>query len=107
MKKAAPTIFSPQNTKDILYADVIVPLALPRTYTWIVPDNIKNLLQPGMRVEVELRKKRYAGIVKVVHQNKPESFDPKELINLLDSEPVVYPEQLKLWSWIARYYMCS
>ena len=86
MKPAAPDIFSNPTDKEMLYADVIVPLSLPRTYTWTIPALLKKNIQPGVRVEVELRKKRYAGVVKSIHHNKPDSFDPKEIINVLDTE---------------------
>ena len=60
------------------------------------------------RVEVNLGKnKKYAGIVKTLHNEKPEFFEPKEILNVLDTEPVVYEEQLQLWEWMASYYMCS
>ncbi len=107
MKSTAQDIFSGNTSKQFLFADVIVPLALPRTYTWIIPEAFTNIIQPGVRVEVELRKKRYAGVVKSIHQNKPDSFEPKEIINVLDSEPILHAVQLHLWNWIARYYMCS
>jgi primosomal protein N' (replication factor Y) len=59
-------------------------------------------------VEVNLGKnKKYAGLVKKIHHEKPEFFEPKEILNVLDTEPVVYEEQLQLWEWIAGYYMCS
>jgi primosomal protein N' (replication factor Y) len=91
-----------------LYADIIIPLALPKNYTWLVPDSLKAQIRPGCRVEVNLGKnKKYAGIVKKLHDQKPEVFEPKEILNLLDAEPVVYEEQLKLWEWIAAYSMCS
>src|ERR1043166_3920073 len=62
----------------------------------------------GCRVEVNLGKnKKYVGIVKKIHKEKPEFFDPKEILNILDTEPIVYEEQLQLWEWIAAYYMCS
>ena len=40
-------------------------------------------------------------------QNKPEFFEPKDILNVLDVEPVVFEQQLKLWEWMASYYMCS
>src|ERR1043166_8087053 len=91
-----------------LYADIIIPLALPKNYTWLVPASMQEQLRPGCRVEVNLGKnKKYAGIIKRLHDQKPEFFEPKEILNLLDVEPVVFEEQLKLWEWIASYYMCS
>jgi primosomal protein N' (replication factor Y) len=91
-----------------LFAEVIIPLALPKNYTWAVPDHLAEQVKEGVRVEVGLRQtKRYAGVVKRLHHEKPEFFEPKDILNVLDAEPIVYKEQLQLWEWIARYYMCS
>ena len=91
-----------------MFAEIIIPLALPKNYTWSVPGNMKEQVQPGCRVEVNLGKnKKYAGIVKRLHDDKPDFFDPKEILNVLDVEPVVYEQQLQLWEWMASYYMCS
>jgi len=47
----------------------------------------------GCRVEVNLGKnKKYAGIVKRLYNDKPEFFEPKEILNLLDVEPVVFEQ---------------
>ncbi|HEX5652143.1 MAG TPA: primosomal protein N' [Chitinophagaceae bacterium] len=91
-----------------LYAEIIIPLALPKNYTWAIPSQIGDAVKPGCRVEVNLGKnKKYAGIVKQLLDTKPEFFEPKDILNLLDAEPVIFEEQLKLWEWIASYYMCS
>lgn len=89
------------------YAEIIIPLALPQNYTWSIPEHFKTSIQVGSRVEVQLRNKKYAGIVKTLHNNKPAAFEPKEILNVLDAEPLVYSQQLQLWQWIASYYMCS
>jgi primosomal protein N' (replication factor Y) len=91
-----------------LFAEIIIPLALPKNYTWSVPDHLKDQLHVGCRVEVNLGKnKKYAGIVKRIHNEKPEFFEAKDIMNILDTEPVVFEEQLRLWEWMAAYYMCS
>jgi primosomal protein N' (replication factor Y) (superfamily II helicase) len=90
-----------------LYAEIIIPLALPKNYTWSIPDHLLGELSPGCRVEVTLRNKKYAGIVKKLHDEKPDAFDPRPIESVLDAEPLIYKEQLKLWEWIAGYYMCS
>lgn len=64
-------------------------------------------VREGCRVEVQLKNKKYAGIVRRLHQDKPEAFEPKDILNLLDQEPIVHPAQLQLWEWIAGYYLCS
>jgi primosomal protein N' (replication factor Y) len=92
----------------MLYAEVIIPLLLPRNYTWEVPEALQAKLVPGCRVEVNLGKsKRYAGVVKRLHSEKPDWVETKPILNVLDVEPVLFEEQLKLWEWIASYYMCS
>lgn len=91
-----------------MFAEVIIPLALPRNYTWAIPAHLQSAAKPGVRVEVIFGKnKRYAGIIKRIHDDKPAAFDPKEIVNILDTEPVVHEQQLQLWEWIASYYMCS
>jgi primosomal protein N' (replication factor Y) len=92
----------------MLYAEIIIPLALPKNYTWFVPDHLTETVKVGCRVEVNLGKnKKYAGIIKRLHSEKPELFEPKEILNVLDAEPVIFEEQLQLWEWMASYYMCS
>lgn len=90
------------------FAEVIVPLYLPRTLTWSIPAEYLDKIKPGCRVEVQVGKsKRYAGIVKLVHSKTPQNFEPKPILSLLDEEPVLYESQLQLWNWIATYYLCS
>ena len=96
-----------QEPKKKMYAEIIIPLALPRNYTWTIPDHLKENVEPGSRVEVELKNKKYSGIVKLIHTDKPASFEPKDILNVLDEQPLVYLHQLKLWEWMATYYMCT
>ena len=90
------------------FAEIIIPLALPKTFTWSVPKHLLENVKAGCRVEVNLGKnKKYAGVVKRIHPDKPEFIEPKEILNVLDVEPVVFEQQLELWEWMASYYMCS
>ncbi|HEY1165634.1 MAG TPA: primosomal protein N', partial [Chitinophaga sp.] len=90
------------------YADVILPLALPKNYTYAIPDSMDGTIQAGSRVAVQLgRQKKYAGIVKAVHGQAPLDYKTKPLLDLLDKDPVVYQAQLDFWNWISNYYMCT
>ncbi len=90
------------------YAEIIIPAALPKNYTWSVPGHLREAVRPGCRVEVNLgRSKKYAGVVKQLLVGKPEFIETKDILGVLDAEPVVFGEQLQLWEWIASYYMCS
>ena len=101
-------MFSLPEKSPELYAEVIIPLALPKNYTWSVPTDMQSGAQPGIRVEVVLgRNKKYAGIIKTLTRVKPPSFVPKPVLNILDKEPIISATQLMLWQWVADYYMCS
>lgn len=90
------------------FADVILPLALPKNYTYMVPPQMEDSLKVGSRVAVQLGKqKKYAGIVKAIHGQAPADYKTKPLLDMLDKDPVVYPTQLSFWQWLASYYMCS
>jgi primosomal protein N' (replication factor Y) (superfamily II helicase) len=95
------------DNKPAAYAEIIIPLALPMNYTWSLTEELLAKAKTGVRAEVTLKNKKYAGVIKRVVSEKPEAFDPKPVLNILDEHPVVYPEQLKLWEWMANYYMCS
>ena len=91
-----------------MYAEIIIPLALPKNYTWAIPTELAEGVMIGMRVEVMLgANKRYAGIIKNILTEKPAGFNPKPILGVLDDEPIVYPAQLALWEWMAGYYMCT
>jgi primosomal protein N' (replication factor Y) len=90
------------------FADVILPLLLPRTLTYGIPVQWQDKLVPGMRVEVSLGKNKiYSGIVLQTHDYRPESYAIKPIRNIIDENPVVFPLQLRFWQWIAQYYLCS
>jgi primosomal protein N' (replication factor Y) len=91
-----------------LYADIILPLAVNSRFTYEVPGNMAHILKPGMRVNVPFGKNRiYIGIVHSVHYNKPIYRNIRLISGLIDNVPVINDFQLKLWSWISEYYMCS
>ena len=88
------------------YADVILPVPLEGLFTYSVPETLQSLLKPGMRVLVPFgRSKTYVGIVDHLHDNKPEGYTVKSITQLMDQQPILLDAQLKLWHWIAEYYM--
>ena len=90
-----------------MFADVVLPLALaPLTYG--IPSGMEGQLQVGCRVTVQLGKRKlYAGIVINLHNNKPDSYEVKDILSVIDSTLLVTAQQLQLWQWIAEYYMCT
>lgn len=108
MNSHSPNQLFSQHVTYTLFAEVLIPLALPKNFTWAVPDHLKGAVEPGIRVEVILGKnKKYTGLVKRTFTQKPEAFDPKPILNVLDDKPLLHPAQLAFWEWIADYYMCT
>ena len=90
-----------------LWAEIILPLAIPKTYTYTVSQPLQAKIKEGCRAEVVFGKnKKYAGIVKSITHKRP-TYETKEILNIIDDEPIIYPQQLKLWQWISEYYMCT
>lgn len=91
----------------MIFVDVILPFPLSDTYTFEVPDTFQSV-EPGYRVVVQFGKKKiYTAIVFKVHNNEPEGYIVKEIIDVVDYRPIINQSQLKLWKWISTYYCCS
>lgn len=90
------------------YAQIVLPLNLKGSFTYKVPEELITDIQPGMRVLVPFGgKKIYTGIVFELHDNTPENFVAKEVISILDDQPIVPEEQINFWNWLSDYYLCK
>ena len=91
------------------YVHVIVPVAVPTAFTYIVPPAMTDSLRPGIRVLVPFGPKRlYTAIVWDTSDTPPALDTPlREVVSVIDSQPIVTPVQMRLWQWIADYYMSS
>ena len=89
------------------YVDVILPLPLRETFTYELEPQCPVLPQVGSRVVVPLgNTKTYTGIVVRLHDEEP-AYATKRVLEVPDEPPVVQPDQLQFWRWIADYYLCS
>ncbi|GAA6424497.1 primosomal protein N' [Bacteroides fragilis] len=90
------------------YVDVILPLPLPRCFTYSLPDEGAEEVQIGCRVVVPFgRKKYYTAIVRNVHHYAPTEYEVKEISTVLDTSPILLPGQFRFWEWLADYYLCT
>lgn len=90
------------------YIEVMLPLPLQALFTYRVPDSLRGKISVGCRVVVPFGlKKFYTAIVVSAMALPPEGYKVKDVADLLDSTPVVRNHQLKLWNWIADYYLCA
>ena len=90
------------------FIDVILPIPIQKTFTYSVSKTEYEFLKKGMRVAVSFGKtKMYTGLVFKLHQIAPETYDAKDILQILDDKPIVTERQLKHWEWVSTYYMCG
>jgi primosomal protein N' (replication factor Y) len=90
-----------------LYAEVLLPVPIPKCFTYKIPDFVADKLGNGYRVIVEFGRKILTGIIWDIHKNAPDAYDPKFLLDVIDDTPVISPESKELFDWMAGYYMCT
>ncbi|HTG65316.1 MAG TPA: primosomal protein N', partial [Flavobacterium sp.] len=90
------------------FVEVILPLALAKTFTYSVSEAEYDYIQKGMRLAVPFGKSKiYTALAIDLHQNQPALYEAKEIHQILDEKPIVTENQIKHWQWIATYYMCA
>ena len=93
---------------ETFFADVILPLPIEARFTYRVPQALNGKVAFGMRVIVPFgANKLYAAIVEKVHENAPKQFTVKYILDVIDDRPIISEAQIRLWQWIADYYMCT
>jgi primosomal protein N' (replication factor Y) len=92
----------------VFFVDVLLPLALPKAFTYRVPQNMLDFIAVGVRVIVPFGKhKLYTGLIVRIHQQAPTGYTAKYIDDVPDSMQVVNERQLNFWSWISDYYLCT
>lgn len=93
----------------MLFAEVLLPLPLQGSFSYAVPSELADRIRVGHRVIVPFGKKKfYTGIVRALSGQAPEGgYEVKEIVSVLDFEPIVRRPQMQLWDWVAEYYLCS
>ncbi len=90
------------------FADVILPVPIPRSFTYRVPFDLSDQADVGFRVIVQFgRKKILTGIIEKIHQQPPHGYQAKSILDVLDDVPQVNHFQLQLFHWMADYYMAT
>ena len=89
-----------------LYADIILPVPLDGCFTYAIPAEAQGRVVEGLRVIVPFgRNKNYVGIIARLHDEKPQGYEVKSISTVVDTLPILLPDQLKFWQWISDYYM--
>ncbi|MFZ4543821.1 MAG: replication restart helicase PriA [Saprospiraceae bacterium] len=91
-----------------IFVSVLLPLAIPKAYTYRVPKELVDSVSFGVRVEVQFgRNKMYSAVVIDIHQADPNQYDAKEIVSVIDKEAIITKTQLKFWQWMSNYYCCT
>ncbi|MDO9512644.1 MAG: primosomal protein N' [Bacteroidales bacterium] len=90
------------------FAEVILPLPLPGTFTYRIPVALQYDVIPGIRVVVQFGKQKiYTGLVLSIHENAPQKYAAKYVLSVLDDVKPLPETYLQFLSWVASYYMCN
>ena len=94
------------SDRKTLFADVILPVPVHQVFTYRVPFEVNELVQPGVRVIIPFgRSKLITGIITKVHEVVPNGYQAKYIEHVLDETPIITKNQFLLWQWISNYYM--
>ncbi len=100
--------FDASAQRSTLFVEVILPLAIPQTYTYRVPVALNDDAEQGRRAVVQFGKSKiYTAIIHSVSELAPVKYEAKYLIDIIDEKPIVHQAQLEFWQWIADYYLCT
>ncbi len=94
--------------KKTLFAEVVLPLPIAKNYTYRVPFDRAAEVAVGKRVVVQFGKSKiYTGVILAISEKAPEKYEAKYLMDILDDQPLITPQQLAFWDWISNYYLCN
>ncbi|MEQ1642635.1 MAG: primosomal protein N' [Pyrinomonadaceae bacterium] len=99
----------PQISKPIAYVEVVLPVPLRRAFTYRVPEVMQGTIKPGARLTLPFGRRNLTGYAVELHEDLPAGIEIdesklKDVIKVLDEEPLITPEILKLTQWTADYY---
>jgi primosomal protein N' (replication factor Y) (superfamily II helicase) len=93
---------------NTLFVDVILPVPIPKLFTYRVPAELNQDIATGCRVVVPFGKKKVlTGVIGKIHSSPPKEYQAKYISELLDDSPTVLPIQIEFLRWVSEYYMCT
>jgi primosomal protein N' (replication factor Y) len=89
------------------YAEILVPLALPGTFTYRIPEWLQDKVAVGKRAVVQFGSQRlYSGIITALKSESAYS-NTKDILDIVDEQPIINKINLRFWQWMSDYYVCS
>jgi primosomal protein N' (replication factor Y) len=101
-------IFEQDETRNTLFAELLLPVPIPKLFTYRVPFALNDQIRVGQRAIVQFGdRKILTGLVSTIHNLPPKEYEAKYILELLDDFPSVNEIQFKLFQWMANYYACT
>lgn len=104
------SLFSSFEAEEVtFFADLILPIPVPKLFTYRVPRGMAEGLKIGARVIVPFGKNNgrvYTAIVARLHNTPPSQYQARYISEALDEYPLTTSYQIELFNWISEYYMC-
>jgi len=96
------------ESRNTLFAELLLPVPVPKLFTYRVPNHLSHKVLIGQRAIVQFGdRKILTGIITAIHDHPPRDYEAKYILEILDDFPTVADIQLKLFKWIADYYLCT
>src|SRR5437899_8307626 len=87
------------------FCNVALAVPLRNTFTYAIPDALRDSVQPGSRVLVPFRNKSLVGVVVECVEQAPPGTKIREITKVMDFLPALTPKTIELAHWIAGYYL--
>ncbi len=100
-------IFEQAESRSTLFAELLLPVPIPKFFTYRIPFELNDQVKVGQRAIVQFGDRKILTGIIISLDDKPKDYEVKSILELLDEYPVVNDVQLKLFQWIADYYMCT
>ncbi len=101
-------MFEAPDSRKTLFAELLLPVPIPKLYTYRVPHNLNDHVRIGQRAIVQFGdRKILTGLIFNIHEQVPKDYEAKSLLEVLDDFPTVNELQMKFFQWMADYYMCT
>jgi len=90
------------------FVDVILPVPVPKLFTYRIPFELNNIITKGQRIVVPFGQRNVlTGLIKRIHQNPPVDYDARYILDVLEENPAFNPIMLKFSDWLSSYYMAN
>ncbi|MCX7704256.1 MAG: primosomal protein N', partial [Planctomycetota bacterium] len=88
-----------------MFASVVFPLPVDKPFSYAVPPHLETEVAIGKRLFCPLGKKKLIGFC-ISLSDKCEFSNIKEILAVLDKEPLINPSLLELAYWMSKRYLC-